>query len=104
MSKKIEKRATPKFGKLASHRTETTRKYQCNAPLEWEALIKALQKSIGAEREADAIRHALAKGLGVKLAGGGGEKLAKPAAKSKPSKPAKSKVVKCEQTAIAEVK
>jgi len=66
MAKKIEKRATPHYGKEASHRTDKgTRKYQCQAPTEWEPLLKALVKELGGKREADAIRYALGKGLGV---------------------------------------
>lgn len=106
MSKKSPKksdRKSPEYGKLASHRTESTRKYQCNAPLEWEAAIKALMKSLGAKREADAIRHALGKGLGVKFAGGGGVGLAK-AKESAPKPKRKAKAVKGEQVSIPEVK
>ena len=63
--KKTVKRATPKFGKLASHRTDKgTRKFQCNAPTDWEPLLKAIMRAHKFTREADAIRFALGKGLG----------------------------------------
>jgi len=61
----------PKYGKEASHRTESTRKYQCNGPLEFEKALKAIMKREGFTREGEAIRFALAKGLGVKLAKAG---------------------------------
>jgi hypothetical protein len=58
----------PKYGKEASHRTESTRKYQCNAPLTFEAALRAIMKREKFTREGEAIRFALAKGLGIKLA------------------------------------
>lgn len=53
---KIKPRAKPHFGREASHRTESTRKYQCNAPIAWERYLK----------NGEAIREALYLGL-VKL-------------------------------------
>ena len=57
-------RKLPKFGKDASHRTEAgTRKFQCNAPAQWERHLAKVLKSIKGKREGEAIRYALAKGL-----------------------------------------
>lgn len=63
IKEKIKPRAKPHYGTDATHRTETTRKYQANAPISWEKALRALAKEKGYKREGEAIREALYAGL-----------------------------------------
>jgi len=56
-------RAEPAYGEGASHRTQTTRKYQCNAPLAWEEMIEKVGKKNGLATGGAAIRAVLLAGL-----------------------------------------
>lgn len=56
-------RAEPQYGPDASHVTNSTRKYQCNAPLAWEPMMRKVKKQIGADTQGAAIREIMRAGL-----------------------------------------
>ena len=56
-------RAKPSYGKDASHVTNTTRKYQCNADLRYAKAIAKLRKEHDLSTDGAAIRMVLEAGL-----------------------------------------
>lgn len=90
-TEKLKPRATPKYGKEASHRTEETRKYQCNAPLSWERLLRDVMKERKLKREGEAIRECLYAGLkALKLSPEDPHQVPLPLAKAAKEKPARA--------------
>jgi hypothetical protein len=56
-------RAPSQYGEFASHRTNSTRKYQCNASLAYEECIMKLVKKNELEKDGQAIRMIMEAGL-----------------------------------------
>lgn len=56
-------RAEPHYGMEASHVTNTTRKYQCNADLRYTGCIKAIRKEFDLGTDGAAIRTIMEAGL-----------------------------------------
>lgn len=56
-------RAEPQYGADASHVTNTTRKYQANMYLGYEAAVAKIKKQLGASRDGAAIRAIFEAGL-----------------------------------------
>lgn len=56
-------RAPSQYGEFASHRTNSTRKYQCNASLAYEECIAMVVKKNDLEKDGQAIRMIMEAGL-----------------------------------------
>jgi hypothetical protein len=63
VDKLLATRARPRYGTDASHVTNTTRKYQCNADLRYAKAIAKLKKEHDLDTDGTAIRMTLEAGL-----------------------------------------